>query len=175
MKKGFVKQTSSGVELQEVIPAFERAGVAADQIIVEESFETFASGLQRGDTVVIQSYLDIFSSMNEFFVQSLRLVDRGIDIESLAEPAIVMSDDSAGFIRGLYELGGYLRKHSTCQGLMKAKAEGKRLGRPVGTTKLDQKVQQVIELRKSGNISVLKACEIAGCNPRGYYRYLGKK
>ncbi|MEG2319580.1 MAG: hypothetical protein RSC07_03845, partial [Mucinivorans sp.] len=60
------------------------------------------------------------------------------------------------------------------KGLRKARSQGKVLGRPVGSTKDDQKVLLAIKLRKTKNISIQKACDLAGCQIRTYYRYVSK-
>ncbi|MEG2760900.1 MAG: hypothetical protein RR921_06150 [Mucinivorans sp.] len=75
---------------------------------------------------------------------------------------------------GINSFGKRIRASRTRIGLLRAKAEGKTLGRPVGTTKMAGKVGAIAKLRKESKISISKACEIVDCNPRTYYRHATK-
>lgn len=174
MKKGFIAAFGSVVELKEIITLMEQYGVDNKNIVINQNFEEFTNSLQSGDVVVIPSYADVFMSLPYFLTKYIELSSHGIAIESVMEPSIDISAQNIALIKLLSELGTSIRISSTQRGLTKAKSEGKKLGRPYGSTKLDNEIKEVERLKKETNLSVLKACKIVGCEPRTYYRYREK-
>lgn len=175
MRKGFIKHVSSATELQEIIVIFANAGIAIDEITIDSDFDGFVNSSVRGDVIVVQSYALIFGSLIGFLNKSLALLERGIRIESLSEPELRIDSDTIDIMRSLNRLGHDIYVNRTRKGLVKAKSEGRALGRPVGTTKVANKVARIDKLRESQNLTVAQACEKVGCLPRTYYRHRDKK
>lgn len=175
MKKGFIATLNSVVEFRDIVKMFEQKGVDAENVVINTSFEEFSQSLSSGDIVVIRSYADVFASLSYFFTKYIELSHRGIAIESIQEPSIDISPANVKLVKLLSDVGTSIRTNSTQKGLMKAKSEGKKLGRPFGSTKLDGKIREVDKLRKDAKMSVAKACKIVGCEPRTYYRYYEKQ
>lgn len=165
----------SATELQEIIVIFANAGIAIDEITIDSDFDGFVNSSVRGDIIVVQSYALIFGSLTGFLDTSITLSDRGVRIESLSEPELRMDNDTIDIMRSLNRLGHDIYVNRTRKGLVKAKSEGRALGRPVGTTKVANKVARIDKLRESQNLTVAQACEKVGCLPRTYYRHRGKK
>lgn len=174
MKKGFVAALNSVAEFKDVVAMFEQKGVEAQDVVINKSFDDFAQSLQSGDVVVVRSYADVFVSLPYFFTKYMEFAQRGISIESITDQTVELTTENVKLIQLLSDVGTSIRAFSTQKGLMKARSEGKKLGRPQGSTKLDSKIKEVERLRKEAGLSVVKACKIAGCEPRTYYRYNGK-
>lgn len=174
MKKGYITDVTSVKELQNIISLFEKAGVDSDNICINCRFDEIVTQAEPGDTLVVMSYADVFKSIHDFLSQYMSLTARGISVVSLTEANIKIEQEHIDFVRELHGLYGRLRAVTTRKGLNRARAEGKKLGRPVGTTKINAKFYKVDELRRSSKLSIAKACEMAGCNPRSYYRYMEK-
>lgn len=172
MRRGFIKQVASAKELQQIIGGFANANVEADAILIAPSFEDIYRSLQKGDVIVVQNYASIstLGSINNFFDTINEIVAKGVEMESLEEPNVPINNKTVLIFQMVYELSYELRKTKTMQGLNKARAEGKILGRPMGTKKLMEKVKKVDKLREIDGMSVTKACQIVGCLPRTYYR-----
>lgn len=175
MRIGYINNLTSAKEVQVLISMFEEVGVLPEHIIINQDFNTVWSALSKGDMIVVRSYADIFTSLPEFLNKAITVAESGIIIKSLTEHNLEVSESQLEFIKELSRVGFLMRKSTTKKGLQKAMESGKKLGRPLGTTKVNPKIREVIKLRNKSNITVAKACEIAGCNPRSYYRYMEKK
>lgn len=174
MKRGFIKQMSSAKELYKRMQLFANAGVAIENITIDTDFEQFSKTVIPGDTIVFDSYTSIFNSLTNFFNASIKLVERGVALESLSEPNIRVNAETIDMFRALSTLGASLRKKITMRGLSKALSEGKKLGRPVGSTKFHSQILQINELCDKMHLSVAEACRRVGCLPRTYYRHKNK-
>lgn len=169
---GYINSLTSAKEAQMLISMFDKVGVLPENIIINREFNTVLSELSTGDVVVVRSYADVFNSLPEFLNKTIAIAEKGIQIKSITERNIEVSDNHLSFIKELSNLGFLMRKSTTKKGLQKAVDNGKKLGRPLGTTKVNLKIQEVIRLRSQSNITVAKACDMVGCNPRSYYRYI---
>lgn len=174
MKRGFIKNVGSASELQKFIEIFDKSGIEYDDIIVNQDFKDFIKTATPGDTIVIHSYTDVFNSMTDFYTTVIELNERNISLESLSETDIIIGNENIDCIRSLYQLSHKLRKSATCKGLDRLRLEGKKLGRPPGSTKLGDKVSDVTKLRETLNMSISKACSVSGITPRTYYRHKEK-
>lgn len=171
MKYGFIGITRSAKELMEYVCLFEERGVILDNIAINRDFDGFAAALSSNDRVIVISYSDIFGSINSYLGTVIELWDRGVMIESLSEPMITVSDENYQYIRQLYALSSKLRATTSIKGINRARAEGKKLGRPPGSTSRSKSlVAQVDRLCKQSHISITKACKMVGCQQRTYYR-----
>ncbi|MEG2120792.1 MAG: recombinase family protein [Rikenellaceae bacterium] len=174
MTKGYIGQVDTVAKLQDLVLQFNKSGVKSDDIIINNNFNAVVDIVNDGDIILVMSFAELFGSITELFANIIMLAERRVTLRSIEEPLIVVNSQQVEFIKTLNELNGKMRTIRTKCGLQKAKANGKTLGRPVGTTKVDGKVLNAIKLHKESSLSIEKACAIAGCKPRTYYRYLTK-
>lgn len=170
MYRGFIMPEHAGDE--RLIEQFASVGIGLDQITDDQLFPEFLEALQPGYKVIVPSFAAVFGSMTEMMVCMVRLVERGIELVSLDEPWLVITQSNIDLVRSLISFDSQLRAVQTKRGLERAKAEGKVLGRPVGSTTVADNVKMAQMLRSTMKISVNKACKMAGCHPRTYYRYI---
>ncbi|MEG0815198.1 MAG: recombinase family protein [Mucinivorans sp.] len=174
MKKGYIQSINSVVEFQEVVAAMNKVGIQANDIAINPSFSDFIQTASAGDCVVVYN-LDFFQSLAELMDTTIELAQRDITIQSLSDTWYNISPEMANLLIGIHNFDKRIRANRTRQGLSKAKADGKILGRPVGSTKTGGKIGAVTKLRKESNMSIAQACEVAKCNPRTYYRNVNKE
>ncbi|MEG1464834.1 MAG: recombinase family protein [Mucinivorans sp.] len=174
MKQGYIHSINSAAEFLKIVEAMNKVGVDSDNIIVNQSFGDFIETTTSGDCVVVYN-LDFFQSLSEFMEVTIKLAQRGIHIRSLADTWYNVSPEMATLLMGITTFGKRIRARHTLAGLSRAKAEGKTLGRPVGTTKVAGKIEAIAKLRNESHMSISKACEVVKCNPRTYYRHVTKE
>lgn len=171
MKYGYVSRIDSAKEFQNYILLFEQRGVILDNIVINSDFDSFITSLVKGDTVVVFSYIGVFASLSAYLTTVIELLERGITIESLQQPNISINCSNEDLIRELNALNQQLRSSSSLKGMTKSRTEGKRLGRPRGSSlELRKKVVQVEKLCRESNLTVVAACKLTGCNMKTYYR-----
>lgn len=175
MKRGYISQVNSAREFQEQIRLFEQRGVSPDNISVNLSFEAYVSSLNEGDRAIIYSYVGLFPSLGSYLTTAMDLMEKSVTIESLLEPNVIINASNCEFVHQLNSLNRSLRSWSSLRSINKLKSEGKRVGRPHGSSvMLQKKVAQVEKLRNESNISIAAACRLADCNPKTYYRLKSK-
>lgn len=175
MKRGYISQVHSAREFQEQIRLFEQQGVSLDNVSVNISFEAYVASLNEGDRAVIYSYVGLFPSLGSYLTTAMDMMEKSVIIESLLEPNVIINASNCEFVRELNGLNRSLRSSSSLRSINKLKSEGKKLGRPHGSSViLQKKVAQVEKLRNDSNISVVAACRLADCNPKTYYRLKSK-
>lgn len=171
MKHGYINKINSAKEFQQYILLFEQRGVHLDNIAVNLDFENFVTSLSEGDAVVVCSYIGLFASLGSYLTTAIELMERGVVLESLLEPNVCINCSNSDLIRELNNLNRQLRSTSSIKSINRLKEEGKRVGRPCGTSsELQKRVAHVKKLRKESDISVVDACKLAGCNLKTYYR-----
>lgn len=172
MRRGFVKQIESAKELQQIVAAFDNANVDADAIVITPDFVNIYPLLNKEDVIVVRNYASISTSgsINNFFDIINEIVDKGVQIESIEEPNVVLNKETAPIFQVVCNISYAIRRNQTLQGLAKARSAGKTLGRPAGTKIVISKILKIDELCKNNGVSVLDACRIVGCLPRTYYR-----
>lgn len=174
MKHGYINQGLSTTELMLLIDVFKSHDVLIENMTINQTFDEFCSSRTAGDTIVVESYTNIFGSLTELLTRVKEFLSQGITIESISEH-IVFSEQLIAVTEVFQGLDVKLRSQTTRKGLVKARKNGVKLGRPIGTTTAGNKVKEVNRLIASTNISVAKACAIVGCLPRTYYRHLEKR
>lgn len=172
MVKGFISKIGNVMEFQELLSLFEQNGVDADNIIINQPLIELTSNLSSGDKLVLISYCDVFLGLSDMFDRCIALADSGMEVRSIKEPEIVFNGEQLSMMRKLHTLGREMRSRRTLNGVNKAKAQGKRLGRPEGTIKFNSKAIAVDKLRRESGLTVVEACKIVGCNTQTYYRFL---
>lgn len=172
MKYGYIDKINSVKEFQKYILLFEQQDVPLDNIAINLDFDNFATSLSQGDTVVVYSYIGLFTSLGSYLTTAIELMEKGIIIESLLEPNVCINYSNGELIRELHYLSRQLRSASSIKSINKLKEEGKKVGRPCGSCSSDirKKVVQVEKLREESSISVVDACRMVGCNLKTYYR-----
>lgn len=176
MKYGYMGKVNSAKEFQEHVRMFERSGVDLDNIVMNVGFDEQAVSLKAGDTIVVRSYVGLFPSLGAYLTKAIYMLERGVVVESLHEPGISVNVSNSKFINELNTLNHRLRSTSSLKSIHKLMTEGKRVGRPHGSSKeLQKKVSQVEKLRKESNISVSAACKLVACNMKTYYRLRDKE
>lgn len=176
MKHGYIGKVSSAKEFQEHIQLFERSGVSLDNVVINVGFDEHIASLKRGDTIVVSSYIGLFPSLGAYLAKAIEMLERGVVIESLQESNIAVNASNIEFINELNALNNRLRSTSSLKSIRKLITEGRRIGRPHGSSKeLQKKVSQVEKLRKESNISVVSACKLVECNLKTYYRLRDKE
>lgn len=174
MRKGFIAPKVSAGDMLKMIDQLKEYDVAVENITIGKEFNEFINSVNSGDSIIVISFTDIFGSLTELFTKAIDMANRGIEMRSVNEPNIVFDNEQIELMKQLNKLGYELRTIRTKIGLTKARESGKRLGRPIGSTKIDDKVITAMNLYKTSNISIEKACQIAGCKPRTFYRYQSK-
>lgn len=175
MKYGYMGKVNSAKEFQEHVELFERSGVALDNVVINIDFDEHIASLLTGDTIVVCSYIGLFPSLGAYLTKAIEMLEKGVMIESLQEPGIAVNPSNSKFINDLNTLNHRLRSTSSLKSIHKLMNEGKRVGRPRGSTLEQQKkVAQVEKLRRESNISVVAACKLAECNLKTYYRLRGE-
>lgn len=176
MKRGYITKINSAKEFQEHVLLFEEHGVTLENVVINLDFEEFIASLAEGDIVVIYSYVGLFASLGSYLTTAIELMERGVVIESLVEPGVAINNSNRQFVCELNDLNRRLRSMSSLKGVSKLKSEGKRVGRPRGTsTELQKKVAKVAKLREESNITVVAACKLTKCNMKTYYRLKHKE
>lgn len=171
MKYGYISKIESAKEFQNYIQLFEQREVALDNIVINTDFDTLLASLVQGDTVIILSYIGVFASLSSYMTTVIELLERGITIESLQQPDVRVNSSNEALIRELNALNRLLRSNSSLKGMTKSITDGKRLGRPHGSSpELRKKVAQVEKLCRESNTTVVAACKLVGCNMKTYYR-----
>ena len=131
----YIDPEVSVAQLRKSLDAFEQAGFDADKTVVGPSFDRFLTTVSDRSTVVVHS-VDFFSSLMELLSTLAALQERGITLRSLQEPWLNEKVEStADFLVKLKQLASRLHQRRTRQGLQKARAAGKTLGRPTGYRK----------------------------------------
>lgn len=175
MKYGYMGKVNSVKEFQECVQLFERSGVPLDNVVINVGFDEHIASLRAGDTIVVCSYIGVFPSLGAYLTKAIELLKRGVAIESLQEPIISVNISNSEFLNELNTLNYRLRSTSSIKSIRKLMNEGKRVGRPCGSSKeLQKKVSQVEKLRKDSTISVVAACKLVECNLKTYYRLRAK-
>lgn len=173
MRIGYVQAVNSAVEFQQIIEEMKNVGIEAQNIFVNPSFSDFATTLNHGDVLVIKS-LCAFNSIAELFIHTIALLKREITVQSIDDPWFAMTQNQITLLQGFSDVSRKLRSSRSTQSLDQARAAGKKLGRPRGTTQHSQKVAEAQRLHRTEGLSITKACKIAGCQPRTYYRHCKK-
>lgn len=175
MEYGYIGKIHSVKKLQEYITLFEQRGIITDNVVINLAFDEFVTSLNDEDTIVVYSYVGLFASLNSYMSTAIKLIERGIVIESLLELHICINRSNSELVSALNVLNRQFHSSISLKGIDKAKAEGKKLGRPRGSTSdMQKKVQQIDKLCKESNIPISEACIIAGCLPVTYYRIKGQ-
>lgn len=129
-----------------------------------------------GQEIVVESLTDVCSSLKELLGIVKKLTAGRISLRSIGEPWFRLSPEDGTLCKLLedfYQLQKAFSATSTAQGLKKARENGKRLGRPKGISRnISSKFELAHTMYVNSRMSVKAICEIAGCNPRTFYRYL---
>lgn len=172
MRKGYIQFIHSAIEFQTIMEEMGNRGISPDNIILNVRFEDFIKSCNFGDTIILND-LSMFRNMSDLLRITIELTERGVSIESLSDEWFVVSADNLHLLKGLMNTGLKFSSERPKNISQRVKAVGKKLGRPYGSRKeMVWIVQEVDRLRKARQISVVNACEIVGCLPRTYYRYL---
>lgn len=176
MKYGYMSKVSSVKEFQKYVQLFERGGLSLENIVINVDFDEHIASLKAGDTIVVCSYVGLFPSLGAYLNKAIEMLERGVVMESLQEPSVTVDASNSKFINDLNTLNHRLRSTSSLKSIHKLINEGKRVGRPCGSSKeLQKKVTQIEKLRKESNISVVAACKLVECNLKTYYRLRGNE
>lgn len=176
MKYGYIGQIGLAQEFNHHVTLFKQNGVTLDNMVINIAFDEFIESMKDGDTVVVYSYVGPFTSLHSYMTTATEMLERGVMIESIQEPDICINSSNCGLISQLNALNRKLRYSSSIKIINKLKQEGKRIGRPRGTSPdLLQKVAQVEILHSESDISIVKACKQVGCSLKTYYRLKDKK
>lgn len=171
MKRGYIGKVDSAKEVQKQIELYQKCGISLDNVAINVDFDAFISSVSCGDTVIVSSYVGIFASLDSYLKMATELIERNIVIESLQEPDIVVDKCNSVFVSQLNALNHRLRSTTSIKCINKLKDEGRKIGRPLGSSSESlKKVSQVEKLLKDSNMSVVNACKITGCNLKTYYR-----
>lgn len=174
MRKGYLHSVNSVSELQLILGKMNKANVDLENIVINEELNSFVNSLQDGDCMVVYS-LDIFGSILELLNFVTDFENKGIKIESISDEWFNDYQSSMPVLRGLNDVGRRMVGIRTKKGLGRAKASGKKLGRPFGTTTSSAKIKEVDRIRSISNVTIKEACEMADCQPRTYYRHVKKR
>lgn len=171
MKRGFIEQSKTAIELMRICKQFEQNDVLIDNISINISFEEFMTSVGSGDVIVIDSYTEIFGGFTDMLSRLIYLAEHGISIEPCCDPALHLDSNYVNVLKTILVIGSKVKTSRTLSGINRARQNGVKLGRPFGSTKVHEKVALVNKLCKVQGLSISKACREANCNPRTYYRY----
>lgn len=164
MEKVFIPTTKSYTELGKVVDMVEKMGLNKENTYVGGSFDAFEKTLNTGDVALVSS-LTVFGSIGEILEKTTRLGERGIVLRSIAEPWFGQGKlTTVEFASKLFKLA------ATLHAPKKSVSNGAKRLTPRATSTIDY----VDRLRTEHNLSVTKACKIAGCSLRTYYNHRKK-
>lgn len=171
MRKGILHSVHSVSELQLILKKMSDAGVDSDNIAINEELSYFVDTLQSGDCMVVYD-LSIFGSILELLNYAALSNEKGFKIESISDEWFNGYQSNMQLLTGLNDVGRRMVGIRTKRGLGKARASGKKLGRPFGSTTSNAKIKEVDRLRSTSKMTIKEACKIADCQPRTYYRHI---
>lgn len=171
MKRGYIQPGKSASELIRIIKQFEHHGVPINNVTINISFEEFIKTAGSGDIIIVDSYTEIFGSLTEIMSYMIELSEQHLKIESCTELSLPFHPDNIEVLKAILTVSNKVRAFKTKEGLDKARSNGVKLGRPFGSTRVTIKVAQVNKLCRTQGMSISKACQEVGCNPRTYYRH----
>ena len=126
----YIQAQQPFAQIKKTTAVFEAAGYDTDAVRLGVSWEEFLGGVPDGATVVVYS-VDFFPSLMELLSTLAALQERRIVLKSIKEPWLGEPVGStAEFLFKLKELAVALHQNRTQQGIAKARAAGKRIGRP---------------------------------------------
>ena len=139
-------------------------------------FETFLQLLPQGTRISVHSVLDICSSLKELLQLSRDITSKGFSLRSEKESWFVLTPEAPTLLEHLEqidELQRSLSVRNTKEGLSKARAKGKKLGRPKGINKeTEEKLKAAAVMYQNSTLKVGEICHIWQLPRRALYHYL---
>lgn len=123
--------------------------------LAERRFSEVMSDLQRGDTLIVAETSRISRRLLDVLNAIQQLLDRGINVIAVKENIVFKDDINSKVLAFAFGLSAEIERNlisaRTREALAKKKAEGFKLGRPVGSSsptnlKLHGKDEEIIEL-----------------------------
>ena len=174
-EKGFVK-CIEGTVPREPMARLEERGIPSERILTGSSFDGVLPVLERGDTVVVCSFSEVCRGVSSLLEVLGNVLEKEAVLVSLEEPWLNMATESCRWdtlLPGLTEFGKKLVAERTKAGLVRARAQGIRLGRPKGgSPEMDKRLQTCLALYRGSDLPVREICRVGGMHPRTFYRYL---
>lgn len=112
--------------------------------------------LQDGDTLIVTEMSRLGRSMLEIFEIFAICISKGVEVHIVKNGYILKNDINSKVMTFAFSLASELERElissRTKEALARRRAEGKKLGRPKGSksSKLDDKLQEIIALHKKG-------------------------
>ena len=153
-------------ELQKMSAAVAAVGLDRQATAVGGSLGAWLDGLPRGTEAWVYS-LTLFGSITELMAKNDALAVRGVVLRSIVDPWF--NDPAVDGCRAmieLFKLGARLH----------ASVRPQRPAKNMAAPKSDPaRVQKAVRLRAEQNLSVTRACQLAGCSVVAYYQHLKKQ
>ncbi|MEF9949590.1 MAG: hypothetical protein RR980_01955 [Mucinivorans sp.] len=168
MTKIFIPTDYSLSKIEKIVDELKNSGIDVQNTQIMESFNDFAKTLDPDDKVVVYSCTCFASLMD--MLSAIKTLDFYSQSEQwLTQPV----QSPRQFLAELHELAIKIHGERTTRGLEQAKRNGKTLGRAHGSKKTAEQNEALLvavdTLRRENNISLAKACQIAGCTTYTYY------
>lgn len=181
---GYIKRAGEGRDYDMEYSALRKAGVEEDRILFEREedakFRRLVDSARSGDLILVYTLYDICSSLKELFAIVTELHEKGIGLRSISEEWFDFSPGGTGRVYDLYEVFSklyvvhkFLAAKTTVAGLKRARANGKKLGRPKGINKdKKMKIEMAVQMYNNSNMTVSEICALMQLTPRSFYRYI---
>ena len=181
---GYIKQAGEERDYDMERSALRSAGVEEEGLLVgkEENakFRHLMDSAKAGDLILVYTLYDVCSSLKELFAVVTELHEKGVGLRSISEEWFDFSPAAGGKAYELYEVFSklyvvhkFLAAKTTVAGLKRAKANGKKLGRPRGIDKdKKMKIEMAVQMYNNSSMTVSEICALMQLTPRSFYRYI---
>lgn len=175
--KGYIQSVSEAGAIRSRIDTLEKAGVALDDILIAGSIVQVLEGVCPGDELLLNSFAECgCGSIRELLRVLREALGRRITVRSLEEPALDTGAQGVlAIMESIVQVDSVCRGKKTRTALRRLRTAGKKLGRPVGSTKNEMRLQQCARLYYRNQQSVHILGRETGITPRTLYRYLSAK
>ena len=174
--KGFIKYTGNAAHLRRQIDILTTQGVSEQNILIEKDIKGVIDTLRPGDRLVVSSLSETGQSILGLLRVLLKIMDRGAELVAPDAPWLHRpgkSCDPVEWLRGLEQFGSKTASEKTKKALNDARATGKKLGRPQGTSReKNERCRMAAELYLHSQMSVRTICRSVGLDVGSLYAYL---
>ena len=172
--KGYIQSVSEAGVIRRKTDTLEKAGVRVEEILIADSLSQALKEISPGDELLLNSFAECDCGSIRELLQVLReALGRRITVRSLEEPVLdTNTPDMLTIMESVVQVDSVCRGKKTRTVLRQLRETGKKLGRPVGSTKNERRLQQCAWLYYHDKQSVQTLFREAGITSRTLYRYL---
>lgn len=175
-KIGYIKSSNESSSIKLSVNRLVDDGIPLSQIVISDDFQEALDKTKPGDQIVVCSFTEICRGMLNLFELLSGTLETGVVLRSLDDPWLDMTSETCRWndcVMGFARLGKKILSDSTRNGLSNAKAKGKALGRPKGSTLQPLKnLEAGLRLYRETSKPIREICNTTGIHPRTLYRYI---